>query len=255
MAGTRHWAHPSHICAGTGLCPPTSAPGLGPPLPQPPRRALTRTSRVARNCGSSTSRIGSDQKAESSGSAASRQSNDLCEIHRKSGGEPNPRGSSGSVRSAAEQLHDRNAAGGVWRRRTARGDGPRPTTLRRGRRVRGRRRRASAPGLGSPHPHLHRDLGSPNPHLRRNLGSPRPHLRRDRARAVPAAQEDVELHRPRVVEQECPLRHQRGPRVGDVATMDPCCNQAPRRTTAPCAATQGLATCCDTAHRALMRDQ
>ena len=27
------WAHPSHICAGTGLTAPTSAPGLGSPLP------------------------------------------------------------------------------------------------------------------------------------------------------------------------------------------------------------------------------
>jgi hypothetical protein len=27
----RDWAHPAHICAGTGLTPPTSAPGLGPP--------------------------------------------------------------------------------------------------------------------------------------------------------------------------------------------------------------------------------
>ncbi len=25
----RDWAHPAHICAGTGLTPPTSAPGLG----------------------------------------------------------------------------------------------------------------------------------------------------------------------------------------------------------------------------------
>ncbi len=24
----RDWAHPSHVCAGTGLTPPTSAPGL-----------------------------------------------------------------------------------------------------------------------------------------------------------------------------------------------------------------------------------
>ena len=27
----RDWAHPSHICTGTGLTPPTSAPGLGTP--------------------------------------------------------------------------------------------------------------------------------------------------------------------------------------------------------------------------------
>ena len=27
----RGWAHPAHICAGTGLAPPTSAPGLGSP--------------------------------------------------------------------------------------------------------------------------------------------------------------------------------------------------------------------------------
>ena len=27
------WAHPCHICAGTGLTPPTSAPGLVSPLP------------------------------------------------------------------------------------------------------------------------------------------------------------------------------------------------------------------------------
>jgi hypothetical protein len=30
---SRDWAHPSHICAGTGLTPATSATGLGPPLP------------------------------------------------------------------------------------------------------------------------------------------------------------------------------------------------------------------------------
>jgi hypothetical protein len=24
----RDWAHPAHICTGTGLSPPTSAPGL-----------------------------------------------------------------------------------------------------------------------------------------------------------------------------------------------------------------------------------
>ncbi len=29
----RDWAHPTHICAGTGLAPPTSAPGLGSPRP------------------------------------------------------------------------------------------------------------------------------------------------------------------------------------------------------------------------------
>ena len=29
----RDWAHPSHICTGTGPAPPTFAPGLGPPLP------------------------------------------------------------------------------------------------------------------------------------------------------------------------------------------------------------------------------
>jgi hypothetical protein len=27
----RGWAHPAHICAGTGLTPPTSAPELGSP--------------------------------------------------------------------------------------------------------------------------------------------------------------------------------------------------------------------------------
>jgi hypothetical protein len=31
-AGTK-WAHPTHICAGTGLTPPTSVPGLGSPRP------------------------------------------------------------------------------------------------------------------------------------------------------------------------------------------------------------------------------
>ena len=29
----RDWAHPDHICAGTGLTPATSAPGLGSPRP------------------------------------------------------------------------------------------------------------------------------------------------------------------------------------------------------------------------------
>ena len=33
-----HWAHPRHICTGTGLAPATSAPGLpGSPLPHPCR--------------------------------------------------------------------------------------------------------------------------------------------------------------------------------------------------------------------------
>ncbi len=30
----RDWAHPCHIGAGTGLTPPTFAPGLGSPLPR-----------------------------------------------------------------------------------------------------------------------------------------------------------------------------------------------------------------------------
>jgi hypothetical protein len=29
----QEWAHPCHVCAGTGLTPVTSAPGLGSPLP------------------------------------------------------------------------------------------------------------------------------------------------------------------------------------------------------------------------------
>ena len=33
----RDWARPSHICTGTGLTPPTSAPGLGSPFPHPPK--------------------------------------------------------------------------------------------------------------------------------------------------------------------------------------------------------------------------
>ncbi len=33
----RDWAHPCHICAGTGLTPATSAPGLGSPLSHPHR--------------------------------------------------------------------------------------------------------------------------------------------------------------------------------------------------------------------------
>ena len=28
----RDWAHPCHICTGTGLTPPTSAPGLTAPV-------------------------------------------------------------------------------------------------------------------------------------------------------------------------------------------------------------------------------
>ncbi len=35
----RDWAHPCHICAGTGPAPATSAPGLGPPLPPEGLRA------------------------------------------------------------------------------------------------------------------------------------------------------------------------------------------------------------------------
>ena len=30
----RDWAHPAHICTGTGLTPAPSAPGLGSPLRQ-----------------------------------------------------------------------------------------------------------------------------------------------------------------------------------------------------------------------------
>jgi hypothetical protein len=30
----RDWAHPCHVCAGSGLTPATSAPGLGSPLPR-----------------------------------------------------------------------------------------------------------------------------------------------------------------------------------------------------------------------------
>jgi hypothetical protein len=40
-----HWARPSHICTGTGLAPPTSASGLGSPLPHL-HRDLARRSRV-----------------------------------------------------------------------------------------------------------------------------------------------------------------------------------------------------------------
>jgi hypothetical protein len=39
----------------------------------------------------------------------------------------------------------------------------------------------SAPGLGSPLPHLHRDRAHPLPHLRRDWAHPLPHLRRDGA--------------------------------------------------------------------------
>jgi hypothetical protein len=41
----RDWARPSHICAGTGLPPPTSAPGLGSPLPHL-RRDWARPSHI-----------------------------------------------------------------------------------------------------------------------------------------------------------------------------------------------------------------
>ena len=34
----RDWAHPCHVCSGTGLTAATSAPGLGSPLPHPRRR-------------------------------------------------------------------------------------------------------------------------------------------------------------------------------------------------------------------------
>jgi hypothetical protein len=43
----RDWARPSHICTGTGLAPPTSAPALGSPLPHLHRRAAPGTWRVA----------------------------------------------------------------------------------------------------------------------------------------------------------------------------------------------------------------
>jgi hypothetical protein len=41
----RDWAHPAHICAGTGLAPPTSAPGLGSPRPHLHRDCTSRTNR------------------------------------------------------------------------------------------------------------------------------------------------------------------------------------------------------------------
>jgi hypothetical protein len=43
----RDWAHPAHICAETGPAPATSAPGLGPPLPHLHRDAGLR-SRISR---------------------------------------------------------------------------------------------------------------------------------------------------------------------------------------------------------------
>jgi hypothetical protein len=42
----RDRAHPCHICTGTGLTPPASAPGLGSPLPQL-HRVLARPERQA----------------------------------------------------------------------------------------------------------------------------------------------------------------------------------------------------------------
>ena len=36
----RDWAHPAHLCTGTGLTPPTTAPGQG--SPRPPRRERRR---------------------------------------------------------------------------------------------------------------------------------------------------------------------------------------------------------------------
>ena len=66
-----HWAHPCHICTGTGLTPATSAPGLGSPLPRdwPPlhttqaershsrlRQTRTPTIRSVSNRAASTSR-------------------------------------------------------------------------------------------------------------------------------------------------------------------------------------------------------
>jgi hypothetical protein len=36
----RDWAHPAHICAGTGVTPPTSAPGPGSPRPHLRREGL-----------------------------------------------------------------------------------------------------------------------------------------------------------------------------------------------------------------------
>ena len=46
-----HWdsARPAHICAGTGLAPPTSAPGLGSPLPHL-HRDWARPSRPCNIC-------------------------------------------------------------------------------------------------------------------------------------------------------------------------------------------------------------
>jgi hypothetical protein len=50
----RDWAHPSHICTGTGLAPPTSAPGLNDvrrvPRPSRPQRSRAQSRAAAHSC-------------------------------------------------------------------------------------------------------------------------------------------------------------------------------------------------------------
>ena len=53
----RDWAHPAHICAGTGLTPPTSAPGLGAPRPHL-RRDWAHLSHVGTGTGLGLPRVG-----------------------------------------------------------------------------------------------------------------------------------------------------------------------------------------------------
>ncbi len=68
----RDWAHPRHICAGTGLTPATSAPGLGSPRPHlrrdwaHPGHICARTGRTEPAKASATRTVrGSDEARES----------------------------------------------------------------------------------------------------------------------------------------------------------------------------------------------
>ena len=59
----RDWAHTSHICTGTGLTPPTSAPGLGPP----PSHICTVLGSLLRWASFGTTCIGSTASSSLSG--------------------------------------------------------------------------------------------------------------------------------------------------------------------------------------------
>ncbi len=70
----RDWAHPAHICAGTGLTPPTSAPGLGSTRPH-----LRRARQGARRRRTTASSSASPTPAARPIQTSPRRSRRMCE--------------------------------------------------------------------------------------------------------------------------------------------------------------------------------